>query len=314
MSNGSAEPAPDGAPRSPELPGEGPVAGRLPGPHRHPCSAACTLPHQRVGRPVRALRALSVAGLLTAGLVATVFIDPRRPWTRDFVRRWSRSLLRSLGIRHEVHTPEGRREKPLYGFPLGALLASNHTSWLDVFALFAVGPVRLVSKGDVAAWPLLGRLASWTGTVFLRQAEPAALRETVDETARLLRGGDCVGFFPEGATWCGRAGGTYRPAMFQAALDSGAPVVPVVLRYRAPGNEPATAQAYTRIPLGRSIRTVLGLRGLVVEVHVLAPVSATSATGRAELARQVQAHADAVRFRPFEQSQTPAPSAPREIP
>lgn len=282
-------------PRSPSAPD--PTVGQLPGPHEHPCSDACTVPHQQVGHPVRVLRALSAIGVVAVGLACTALIDPSHPRARPVARVWSAALLWSLGVRLEVHGPAGSGVP--YSFPAGALIASNHISWLDMAALSAVDPVCLVAKAEVAGWPLLGRLASWAGTVYLKRSSATALREAVDEVAQQLRGGASVGFFPEGVTWCGRAGGSYRPALFQAALDCGAPVVPVVLRYRAPGNEPATAHAYTLIPLGRSIRTVLGLRRLVVEVHVLEPIAATTSTGRAELARRVQRRADAIRFAPF---------------
>src|SRR4029079_10304453 len=90
---------------------------------------------------------------------------------------------------------------------------------------------HLVAKHEVRDWPIIGRLATTLGTVFVDRTRPKTLPDTVARVAEHLADGAVVAVFPEGTTWCGRAGGRFRPAMFQAAIAAGAPVVPVRLAF-----------------------------------------------------------------------------------
>ncbi len=36
------------------------------------------------------------------------------------------------------------------------LVVANHVSWLDIFVLHAVGPVRFIAKAEIARWPVVG--------------------------------------------------------------------------------------------------------------------------------------------------------------
>src|SRR5262249_44105805 len=92
-------------------------------------------------------------------------------------------------------------------------------------------------------WPLVGRLIRAAGTIFIDRNRPSTLPGTVREIARSLRGGDPIAVFPEGTTSCGRSRGRFRPATFQAAIDAGAPVIPVALSYHEYG-EPSTLPAF----------------------------------------------------------------------
>ncbi|GGM44544.1 hypothetical protein GCM10011608_31560 [Micromonospora sonchi] len=92
------------------------------------------------------------------------------------------------------------------------LLVANHLSWWDILALLAVAPARLVAKHEVGRWPLIGVLARAAGTLFVDRPRPPA---------------------------------GFRPAMFQAAIDAGAPVVPLRIGYRCGATgAPTTAPAF----------------------------------------------------------------------
>ena len=105
--------------------------------------------------------------------------------------------------------------------------------------------------------------------------ERARLRElpgVVDEAAERLRAGGRVVAFPEGTTWCGRAYGGFRPALFQAAIDAECPVQPVGLRYCRPDGELDTVACFVGDEtLVASIRRILAPAGVAVEVR-LAPL------------------------------------------
>jgi 1-acyl-sn-glycerol-3-phosphate acyltransferase len=187
-----------------------------------PCTPGClpTGDHPRAGRVRVAARLAGLAVVLLAAVAAAPLLPARWP------RACSRAALRAAGVELRVTG----------GGPLaGALVVANHVSWIDVLALQAVAPVRMLAKREVRSWPLLGGLAERTGAVFVDRSGLRALPATVAATAAALRAADTVGVFPEGTTWCGGAAGPFRRAAFQAAIDAGAPVRPVAVVFRLAG-------------------------------------------------------------------------------
>jgi 1-acyl-sn-glycerol-3-phosphate acyltransferase len=170
-------------------------------------------------------------------------------------RTIARATLKALGVRHGA---SGRLPSH------HALLVANHVSWLDVLVILAHTPARMLAKREVRDWPLIGRLGATLGTVFVDRTKPKTLPATVAEVAGNLAAGGVVAVFPEGTTWCGRTGGRFRPAMFQAAIDAGVRVVPVRLTFSV-GSAPSTAAAFLGDEsLLASVRRVVGTRGLTV--------------------------------------------------
>jgi 1-acyl-sn-glycerol-3-phosphate acyltransferase len=126
----------------------------------------------------------------------------------------------------------------------GVLVVSNQVSWLDLVALGAVQPLRMVAKSEVRAWPVIGPLARRAGTVFVDRERLSTLLRTVAAVSGALAGGAAIGAFPEGTTWCGLASGRFRPAVFQAAVDTATSVRPVALRYRLTGAGTTTVVSF----------------------------------------------------------------------
>ncbi|WP_422771601.1 lysophospholipid acyltransferase family protein [Plantactinospora sp. WMMC1484] len=271
------------------------------------CGPACLpapgeVPRVSGARQLVRLVAL-VGALLFGALLLPVLPVLSRAGRQAAGRRWARTVLRAGGIRLDV-----RGRPPLRR----ALLVANHVSWLDVLAILAVTPARLLAKHEVRRWPLIGPLAALGGTVFIDRTRPRTLPETVAQVAEVLRADGVVAVFPEGTTWCGlprRAIGCgeavpFRPALFQAAIDAAAPVVPVRLTYGlapgesagpvATGGEAAgagdtTAPAFlAEESLYTSVRRALAVRGLAVTLTVVDEPWADGAVDRRRLAAAAQ--------------------------
>ncbi|WP_317495175.1 lysophospholipid acyltransferase family protein [Haloechinothrix sp. LS1_15] len=167
----------------------------------------------------------------------------------------------------------------------GALLVSNHVSWLDVVAVNTVAPVRCLAKAEIAGWPVIGPLASAAGTVFVDRAALSRLPGTVFELSRALREGWLVAVFGEGTTRCGKQVGRFHNAPFQAALEADAVVRPVTVRYRLAGAGETTHPAMIA---GDSLldcaRRIARLSGLIVEVRIGEPIAPSRAGDRRLLA------------------------------
>lgn len=214
-------------------------------------------------------------------------------------RCFARFLLRGCGIRLRVidlrvsakndeagvrAVPRTRNRVPRYVEPgTGVLVVAGHIGWTDILALAAVQPLGFVARADLVDWPLLGGLARLMRVVPIDRERLRRLPEVVDQVSRRLAAGERIGVFPEGTTWCGRAYGRLRPALFQAAVDTATPVQPVRLRYLDRiGNNCTTTGFVGDDTFPTSVIRVLRSRGVTAEL-VLAPLEQPG-TDRRELA------------------------------
>ncbi|HEY7225563.1 MAG TPA: lysophospholipid acyltransferase family protein [Micromonosporaceae bacterium] len=255
-----------------------------------PCGRGClprhaTLP--RVALPVRVWRVLALVTVLGAGIGVAVVVPFLRPGGRDrAVRAWFRAVVAATGVRLTVTGATSAESRGRWAFSGGgpALVASNHLSWLDIPALLAVQPMRVLAKSEVRGWPVIGFLATRAGTLFIDRRRLRRLPQTVAEIATGLRGGDTVLVFPEGSTWCGRTEGRFRPATMQSAIDASAPVRPISLRYRLADGTPTTVAAWVGTDtLLASVWRIAGTRGLTAHVDV-GPLVETIGRTRREVA------------------------------
>lgn len=273
------------------------------------CNPAClpapeTLP--RVGRLRVAQRLVALATVLAGAAVLACVLLPllERRRRTAVMRRLFRALLRAAGVR-VAHIgpaelgPVGSAElgpagpivadRPAPRTGRGVLVVANHLSWLDILALGAVAPMRMVAKREIQGWPVIGSLAERIGTVFVDRSGLRSLPSVVEQAAEAMRAGATVGLFPEGTTWCGTASGAFRRAGFQAALDAGVPVRPVAQRMLLPDGTPTTVGSFIgEDTLLDSMLRVLRLPGLVVEVRVLPLLTAGPGTDRRQLARRAE--------------------------
>ena len=215
------------------------------------------------------VRVLTLLAVLLGGLLPAALLGGAA------LRALPRGILAALGVRLVWRGPAPRP---------GSLLVANHVSWLDILVLWAVAPVRLVAKGEVGAWPGIGVLAGLSGAIFIDRSRPKQLPRTVAEVTAALRSGRTVAAFPEGTTSCGVNQGRFRPALFQAAIDAGAPVVPATLRYDS------TAAAFIgEDTLWASVRRVAALRSLTVTLVTAPALRPAGGADRRLLARAAQA-------------------------
>jgi 1-acyl-sn-glycerol-3-phosphate acyltransferase len=250
------------------------------------CDTGCLPAGSAAVAPVTAvLRLSAVIGVLLTGvlLVPGMMLLRGRARTAT-VRALARALLAALGVRlvRSTGPQPGRAPRP------GSLLVANHVSWLDVVVLAAVAPARLVAKSEVRTWPGVGALAAASGTIFVDRSRPKALPDTVAEVAAVLAAGTSVAVFPEGTTYCGVEQGPFRPAMFQAAVDAGAPVVPLSVRYRQGGQETRATAFLGEDTLWTSVRRVCALRDVTVSLTASSALHPAPGADRRILARAAQ--------------------------
>lgn len=165
---------------------------------------------------------LLLRGLLTAAVMFPFYSDARR---RRAVRNWSHTLLRVLGVRVHVHgVPPSNAAAP-------AMLVANHVSWLDIFVINAVLPVRFIAKSEIRSWPAIGWLSAKAGTLFIARERRRDMARINREVAAAMLAGDVIAVFPEGVTTDGSRVLRFHSSLLQPALMAGAHVHPVALRF-----------------------------------------------------------------------------------
>ena len=111
----------------------------------------------------------------------------------------------------------------------GVVLAANHRSFLDPFAIgyCLPRPVYFVAKQELFRNPILGWFLNCMGAFPIRRGESD--EESMETAQQLLERGDAVVIFPEGTRI--RAGSLAKPkrGVGRLALQSGAPVVPIAI-------------------------------------------------------------------------------------
>ena len=139
------------------------------------------------------------------------------------VQAWSLQFLALWGIHLRV------MGQPLASGP--ALLVSNHISWLDILVIHAARHCRFVSKSDIRDWPLVGALATHSGTLYIERANRKDALRMVHDMADAMREGDVVAVFPEGTTSDGRSLLPFHANLIQSAIAAEAPVQPMSLKF-----------------------------------------------------------------------------------
>jgi 1-acyl-sn-glycerol-3-phosphate acyltransferase len=259
---------------------------------RSPCGSGCLSGREPSVSRVRYLWRLTALVLVVlASLLLLPFLPLLGRRGRELAARSVfRAVLAGMGVRLRVSGSDG-----LAARGRGVLVVNNHVSWLDIVAVNAVRPMRALAKSDIARWPVLGRLVTAAGTVYLDRGSLRSLPATVTELTGVLRTGAMVNATPEGTTWCGLTYGRLRPAVFQAAIDGGVPVLPVALRFRLHDGSPTTAPSFVgEETIVDSVRRTARLRGLILEVHVLPELAPGRAPDRRALATLAETALDTV--------------------
>ncbi len=141
-------------------------------------------------------------------------------------KRWSRAILRMSGVR--VHV-EGAERIP-EGAPV--ILAANHQSWFDVFAMIAhfPGRIRFVAKRELENVPVFGPSWKACGHISIDREDRGSAIGSLGEASRQVReGSKIIVMFAEGTRSPDGRLQPFKKGAFVLAIQSGVPVLPVAL-------------------------------------------------------------------------------------
>ena len=185
---------------------------------------------------------------------------------RYLPRYWHRIVCYWLGVRiHVIGKLEA--DRPL-------MLASNHSSWLDILVLSAVADVAFIAKSEVRDWPVFGLFAQWQKSVFIEREQKRKTGDQVNEIAERMAAGEVMVLFPEGTTSDGNRLLEVKSSLFGAAAAA-LPKTPDAVVHVQP-----VAVAYTRIhgiAMGRYYRPIAAWPGDIALVPHLKDIVACGA-------------------------------------
>ncbi|QDQ74814.1 1-acyl-sn-glycerol-3-phosphate acyltransferase [Pseudoluteimonas lycopersici] len=195
------------------------------------------------------------------------------------IRWWQGGLMRVFGFRMR------RRGTPLPG---ATVFVANHVSWIDIVALHSQRMMGFVAKREIQGWPVVGWLASRGETIYHQRGDQASLGGVLHEMLARLRAGRSVGVFPEGRTRDGREVGPFHARIFLAAVEAGAPVQPVALRYGPNGNAQAEVAFGPNESFFANFLRILGDPAREAEVRFLEPIAPGAVDGRRRIAEEAR--------------------------
>ena len=135
---------------------------------------------------------------------------------------WSGMVCRIFGLDRRVRGAIN---------PGPQLVAANHISWIDIPLLHSVAAIGFVAKAEIEGWPVVGWLGHLGDTVYHRRGSHDSASGVVNAMSERLAAGGRVGIFPEGGILPGHGVKRFHARMFGAAISTGVPVQPVMLRY-----------------------------------------------------------------------------------
>ena len=227
---------------------------------------------RRAGRNLYALYLALVLPLVVVPVWAAVALVPSRRLAFALGRMGTRLGLGLMGCRLSV---EGLEHLPRQG---SVVLACNHTSYVDVFALVALLPrdVLFVAKKEVLGYPIIRTFVRRLGYPTIDRLDFQQSLADADQVTEALGEGEAMVFFPEGTFVAATGLRPFRLGAFKVAADAGVPVVPLALRGTRQvlrGNDPFPRPHPIHLfvgepvsPEGDGLSALVGFRDRVADV------------------------------------------------
>jgi 1-acyl-sn-glycerol-3-phosphate acyltransferase len=173
--------------------------------------------------------AVYLASLLLPGLATlwlAVLLSPTARAADRVTRAWCRSILALAGCAVRVEGGQALAS----AHP--AILAANHSSYLDVVVLLAALPpgVRFVAKRELLRTPVVGAVIRKVGHLTVERGQASRSVADAERVTAALERGHSVLVFPEGTFVAAPGILPFRLGAFKSAVETGRPVVPIAIR------------------------------------------------------------------------------------
>lgn len=155
--------------------------------------------------------------------------DADRDDVRDrWVKRWAHALLGLFSVEVVV---DGVLPPPTRAPGKGRLVITNHRSAIDIGVVLGTFGGTMVSRADLAGWPVIGAAAKSVGTIFVNRSNAESGAATIRIVQKALEDGMTINLFPEGTTFDGDVVRPFHGGAFVSAVRAEAEILPVGIAY-----------------------------------------------------------------------------------
>jgi 1-acyl-sn-glycerol-3-phosphate acyltransferase len=160
-------------------------------------------------------------------LIIIMFVLGHRGGFYEWVARaWGRWIIWASGVKVVVEGEENlRRDR-------AQIIASNHQSWYDVFALAAILPkrFRFIAKAELRKIPIFGYAWESAGHISIQRQDRSKAIQALDKAAELVRSDNsAIMIFPEGTRSADGRLQEFKKGAFMLALRTGLEITPAAV-------------------------------------------------------------------------------------
>ena len=153
-------------------------------------------------------------------------VDRKGRMQHRIARLWARTVLRIALARITVVGIEHLATQPV------AVYASNHTSYMDIPAIFSALPFqfRILAKKELWKWPFIGWYLDRSGQMPIDTANPHETLASLGGAVKALRAGMPLVVFPEGGRTPTGELMPFQAGAAYMAIRAQTPLVPIALK------------------------------------------------------------------------------------
>lgn len=196
-------------------------------------------------------------------------------------RMWPRVFLSGIGMIAGLDVRRHGKRVP------GALLLSNHVSWLDIPALSHAANSAFIAHDGLAQFGILKWLCNMNDTVFIARHKRTDVSRQTDDIRAALGHDGTLTLYPEGTTSDGTGIIPFKSSLLGALepLPDHAVVQPVALIY---ADVPAVSWVGDEPGMRNFKRILARLRPVRVDVRFLPPVAGNDLANRKSITQAAQ--------------------------
>lgn len=159
---------------------------------------------------------------LTGYLILKLSGRNTETWRNKILEKWGKLSASILSLNISV---KGNPPEPPF------LLVCNHLSYLDIIVCYATTDTTIVSKAEVASWPVLGFIAKTIGVVFIDRSRKKDITRVINEITENVNERQGITIYAEGTTSSGDTVKRFKPSLLQPAADGRIPVSAAAIKY-----------------------------------------------------------------------------------
>jgi 1-acyl-sn-glycerol-3-phosphate acyltransferase len=173
------------------------------------------------------------------------------------------------------------------------LIVSNHISYTDILILASLAPITFVTSVEMKHNSILGFITRLSGCLYTERRSTAGLHDEIESVSNYLKDEINVGIFPEGTSYDGKWLRPFHKSLFQSAVISETPVLPICIKYTHINSSMIDKEEREKLawinhePFNLHLKRILSYSSISVDVTILDELTDYS-KGRKELAETAQ--------------------------